>query len=207
MITKEILTRGYKDGVVKLEESPNEDGVVCRIGEYWFYFGGSEAEECMTVEEYNASIPTETIIDEIYQVLDDFANCCEIYGDEYNYYEAYLNEHLKTKSKDKYRRIIDLTDEEIRFIINDIFDPKVIENIQRDVVEDRITCDITTDGWNDGETAYAMTDELSLSMPSAVHSGIEIDFSVNPEEILKWKQFCIAKGCNTLFKNNPYIEE
>ena len=52
----------------------------------------------------------------------------------------------------KYREFLSLTDEEIRFILTDIFHPIKIENIQRDKEFNEITADITTDGWNDGET-------------------------------------------------------
>lgn len=50
----------------------------------------------------------------------------------------------------KDRDFLTLTDEEIRFIVQKIFDPVKIENIQRDEDCQEITCDITTDGWSDG---------------------------------------------------------
>lgn len=46
----------------------------------------------------------------------------------------------------KYREFLSLTDEEIRFILTDIFHPIKIENIQRDKEFNEITADITTDG-------------------------------------------------------------
>ena len=51
MISKEMLQRGYDNGVVKLISSPNEDGVVCSIGGNWFYFDGTMAEDA-TPESY-----------------------------------------------------------------------------------------------------------------------------------------------------------
>lgn len=49
-----------------------------------------------------------------------------------------------------YREFLSLTDEEIEFIVRDIFDTVNIENIERDPIDNTITCDITTDGWSVG---------------------------------------------------------
>ena len=92
MITKKMIAVGYKAGIVELCESPNDDGVVCKIGEIWFYFGGSTAEEC-TVDEYKKFVPEEDIVNEIFDVLDDFQRSGEEFIDEYHYYEYYLKEH------------------------------------------------------------------------------------------------------------------
>ena len=92
MITKNMISAGYQAGLVTLCESPNEDGVVCKIGECWFYFGGMTAEGC-TVEEYKANVPEEDIIDEIFRVLDDFRKSGPELEDEYIYYECFLREH------------------------------------------------------------------------------------------------------------------
>lgn len=108
----------------------------------------------------------------------------------------------------KYRDFLTLTDEEIRFIVQEIFDPVKIDNIQRDAECREITCDITTDGWSDGETeSFEMTDELTLCEPSANYCGIYIDFSIDKAERKLWRQFCIAKGCHPDFKDNPFLAE
>ena len=93
MITKSMVGQGYDKGVVKLNISPHNDGIVCRIGDYWFYFGGLTAEEYDDVEKYKKDIPRDTIIDEIFEVLNDFDfRHTEEFMDEYNYYEAILKE-------------------------------------------------------------------------------------------------------------------
>lgn len=46
-----------------------------------------------------------------------------------------------------YRRLTDFTDDEIRTILTDIFNPVRIENIVRHENDETITVDITTDGW------------------------------------------------------------
>ena len=38
-----MVIEGYGKGLIKLINSPNGDGIVCRIGDNWFYFGGETA--------------------------------------------------------------------------------------------------------------------------------------------------------------------
>lgn len=93
MITKNMICEGYRQGIVQLVISPNNDGVVCQIGDGWFYFGGCTAEEYDSVEAYKRDTTTETIISEIYVVLNGFSYESE-FKDEYDYYEAYLRENV-----------------------------------------------------------------------------------------------------------------
>ena len=32
-----------------------------------------------------------------------------------------------------------------------------------------------------------------------------IDFSVSSDDVHMWKQFCLAKGCFSLLKDNPFL--
>lgn len=88
-ITREQLKAGYEQGIVRLGDSPNDDGVICWIGQYWFYFGGRKAEDS-TVGEYQKNVPEEDIISEIYDTLCDFVTESP---DEYAYYAAVLEEN------------------------------------------------------------------------------------------------------------------
>lgn len=107
----------------------------------------------------------------------------------------------------KYREFLDLTDEEIKFILNDIFHPVNVENIQRDKEWDEFTVEMTTGGWDDGEDEdFEITDEITLKLPTSGNCGLEVDFSLDKEDGLKWRQFLLAKGCNYLLKDNPYLE-
>lgn len=36
---------------------------------------------------------------------------------------------------------------------------------------------------------------------------ISVDFYVDPADEWTWKQFLLAKGCNKLLKDNPYLAE
>lgn len=89
MITKAMIRDGIKEHLITFEIDPNmESGTVCCIGDSWFYFGGQTAEE-MNPEEFVAAVPIDDIINEIFDVLDDFRRDEEL-QDEYNYYDAVL---------------------------------------------------------------------------------------------------------------------
>lgn len=107
----------------------------------------------------------------------------------------------------KYREFLSLTDEEIEFIVKDIFAAERVENIKRDEKWNEITCDITTGGWCDGDEKFSITDILTLKAPTLTDCGLSIDFSINDEEKIKWRQFCLAKGCSDYFEDNPYLED
>ena len=92
MITPEMIKTGLDTGAVSIADSPHGDGAVCRIGEYWFSFGGQTEEET-SAAEYLANIPKEDIIREITDVLEEFRRDPG-FADEYAYYEAFLNEKL-----------------------------------------------------------------------------------------------------------------
>ena len=99
----------------------------------------------------------------------------------------------------KYREFLSLTDEEIKYIVRDIFPyTKDINNIERDERYDIISCDIYI---MEEYPEYADTLDLSLT-DIKTH-----DFTLTNGEVLKWKQFLLAKGCDYRLKNNPYMEE
>ena len=97
-ITREAIKRGYKKGCVWLGNSPHEDGVVCFIGDMpnganhnWFYFGGRTAEGYTDVVKYLKDIPENTIIDEIFEAVQDIGRNLDM--DEYDFYKAILTEY------------------------------------------------------------------------------------------------------------------
>ena len=90
MITFDMVKSGYNSGLIKLIVSPHNDGIVCSIGDNWFYFGGQTAEEYKDVEKYKKDIPKDDIIKSIFEVLEEFQIEFE---DEYHYYEYYLREN------------------------------------------------------------------------------------------------------------------
>lgn len=108
----------------------------------------------------------------------------------------------------KYRELLDLTNEEIEFILTEMFNPTNIENIERNKERNEITAEITTDGWDDGEgEEFEIEDVITLKMPTVYDCGLEVDFSLKNEDKLKWQQFLLAKGCDYRLKDNTYMEE
>jgi len=103
----------------------------------------------------------------------------------------------------EYRDFLDLTDDEVRFIINEIFKPIKIDNIGRSKEWREITCEITMLwGTEDSGGLGAITDEIVLR-----EGEIQVDFSFNKSDELKWRKYLIAKGCHFLLKDNPYIKQ
>ena len=108
----------------------------------------------------------------------------------------------------KYREFLSLTNEEIKFILTEMFNPTKIENIERDKEWNKITVEMTTGGWDDGEgEEFEIEDIITLKMPTVYDCGLEVDFSLTSEDKLKWEQFLLAKGCDYRLKDNPYMEE
>ena len=94
MITKEMIDEGFVNGRVKIVRSPFNDGVVCQIGEYWFYFGGRTAEEYKNPDEYLYDVGYDDVANDILETLEDFrlSKIADEFVDEYKYYEEFLRE-------------------------------------------------------------------------------------------------------------------
>lgn len=108
----------------------------------------------------------------------------------------------------QYREFLSLTDEEIKFILTEMFNSTKIVNIERDKEWNKITVEMTTGGWDDGEGGeFEIEDIITLKMPTVYDCGLEVDFSLTSEDKLKWEQFLLAKGCDYRLKDNPYMEE
>lgn len=93
-----MLKQAYEEGIVKLIDSPNDDGTVCEIGEHWFYFDMIHGEDFFSVN-YKENFTTNYILDRIYDVLESMRFFPDDYGTEYAYYESYMLEHLKASNK------------------------------------------------------------------------------------------------------------
>lgn len=73
------IINGLWDGTVKLINNPNDGCISCQIGEYWFYFIGSE-DENLTPEEVRTNYDVFTIAQMILDTIIDLDD------DEYTYY-------------------------------------------------------------------------------------------------------------------------
>lgn len=93
IITLDMITLGLKQGIIipKVEG----DGCRCYIGDYWFYFGGSEFEGIEELSE----IPEDVLPTEIKIALDAFIETeNHDFETEYMYYYYYLLENLEEES-------------------------------------------------------------------------------------------------------------
>lgn len=76
----------------------------------------------------------------------------------------------------QYREFLSLTDEEIKFILTEMFNPTKIVNIERDKEWNKITVEMTTGGWDDGEGGeFEIEDIITLKMPTVYDCGLEVD--------------------------------
>ena len=82
----EMIYKGLCEGVVKIIQSPNDDCIACSIGQYWFYFIGSEDED-MTPDEVYESYTKEELTDLILSAIN------ELDETESTYYRTFLEEY------------------------------------------------------------------------------------------------------------------
>lgn len=88
-ITRKLVEIGYKNGIIMLTNIEGITDTVCMIGKKWFYFGGMTAAQ-YNAEDYKKNIPEETIIDEIFNVLEALK---ETSKEEYAYYKYILENY------------------------------------------------------------------------------------------------------------------
>lgn len=93
IISKNRIARGIKNGAIKFVKSPHNDGIVCQIGEHWFYFCGKKAEEYDDPEVFLREVSRKTIIDGIFSALWDLQHDGDKPSDEWIYYFLYLDEY------------------------------------------------------------------------------------------------------------------
>lgn len=113
------------------------------------------------------------------------------------------------------RNFLDLTDDEVKQIVTDMFDPKKITCINRHKRDDMITCKIYTE-WettdDDGNTiTETIPDEITLRNPFDYdEDAINADFQIHCSDYTQLKQFCFAKGIYGAaldwLLNNPYTK-
>ena len=99
----------------------------------------------------------------------------------------------------KYRDFMTLTDDEIKFIMCEIFHDMKIKNIKRfnNTKHYEVTL-IST--WYDGEEEIEIEDSISL-----FQGNIHAPFSLNTNEIVLYNKFLLAKGMHEYLKDNPYL--
>lgn len=98
----------------------------------------------------------------------------------------------------EYRDFNTITNEEIKFIINDLFNPIKIGNINRNDINDNITIDI-----------FTMPNHPNISDAITINSGdlFSKDLGGLATERKLYKQYLFSLGMNEMFKDNPYMNK
>lgn len=111
---------------------------------------------------------------------------------------------------------LELTNDEIRQIVNDIFQPKKISCIKKSKEWDEITCKIYTKWESVDDSGKIVVDLIgdTITLRNPFNYGkdaIEADFRINKDDYDKLKQFCYAKGIYgesiEWLVNNPYMKQ
>lgn len=111
----------------------------------------------------------------------------------------------------KYRKITELTYNEIKEIINDIFKPINIIGIFYN--DNSVSVAIETN-WeyydSDSNKKIILINEEDITLTDPfVSDGLatEFEYSFTYDEIIRYKKFCLAKGvCELYLTDNPYLE-
>ena len=115
-------------------------------------------------------------------------------------------------------KFYELTDNDIKKILYDIFECKKVTCIKHYKKFDEISCKMYTEWYskddNGEEIVDTIADEIILRNPFdySIYDAIDIgDFDIHNEDYIKLKQFCYAKGIygesiEWLF-NNPYMNK
>ena len=99
--------------------------------------------------------------------------------------------------KKNYRRIVELTDKEIKALLNECVAPKKIKNIEHNEEDNEVSAIITT-VW--GEEKEEVEDKITLTEDEYI-----VDWGIEPEDTLQYRQYLFALGVNPLSFENPYI--
>lgn len=104
----------------------------------------------------------------------------------------------------EYKDFMKITDKEIIFILQDIFNAIKVSDIIRDTDFRQIYATIATEweGENENEVSE-IEDEVTLYDDRVVCSG----FSITANNILQYMKFMLAKGYSTLLKDNKYLSQ
>lgn len=92
MITREMISNGFKNKVISIEDDyAGCLGICCKIGEMAFYFLGSE-DENLTKVEYWKAYTLDMTIDMIFDILKDSESAKRNGLDDFeiSYYESVL---------------------------------------------------------------------------------------------------------------------
>lgn len=115
-------------------------------------------------------------------------------------------------------KMYDLSDEDVKRIVDDIFSPTKITNIRRNKKTDTVSCTIYTEWEGRDEDGKKETDIIADRVtfrnpfdcePDDAIEFEDPNFPVDQKDLKTLMQFCYAKGIQPeyLTKDNPYLAE
>lgn len=100
--------------------------------------------------------------------------------------------------KKRWRRIVELTDKEIKALLDEMIAPKRVFDIERNKEDNTVSATIVTE-W--GENHDEIEDVIDL-----FETEYNVDFLITPEDQWKYRQYLFALGVNPLTIDNPYLK-
>lgn len=175
---------------------------------------GEEADKIIKALEQEPckdAISRQTVISVIYDRKSDFKN---------DFTQGFFADKIRDlppvtpQPTRPFRKFTDLSKDEIKQIVTDIFHPKKITNIETHKRDEEITCTIYTEWESYDDDGHLETDLIpdTLTLRNPFEYGdnaIHVNFLVGYDDYLKLKQFCFAKGIfsEDWVKHNPYLQE
>lgn len=104
----------------------------------------------------------------------------------------------------KYRKITALTDAEIKYILKELLYAVKVTNISRNEEHNEVYADVTTEWETDSATGEVslITDEVVLD-----ETTVNVPYTFTHSDKILYQKYLLAKGCNALLKDNPYLTE
>lgn len=86
---KGMILEGLKNGFVEIIQNPNDAGIACQIGDYWFYFMELK-NETLTPDEVFECFTKDELANLIYDSMKGLGT------NEFNYYCSFLEERIQS---------------------------------------------------------------------------------------------------------------
>ena len=102
----------------------------------------------------------------------------------------------------KYKQITDMTDQEIEFLWKDIFNVNKIIRIERRINENEIEVSFET-SWGNNDDKIEIEDTVIMYSDDFD----EPDFQLAENDKFEYRQYMIAKGYSSYWKDNKYAEQ
>lgn len=102
----------------------------------------------------------------------------------------------------KYRKITELTDAEIKYILKELLYAVKVTNISRNEDYNEVYADVTTEWETATDEVSLITDEVTLN-----EETIDVPYKFTYKDKVLYQKYLLAKGCNALLKDNPYLTE